>query len=134
MSVTSGCWNVSLWVSHASKLQVSVGMCLALRVLGYRPSWLYLPICIWVTGHSVRASGDLGVCVCYLHGGVSFLFSVVCPPPFYPSLCPSFPEAPLLRTLLGSVCQCLYMAASQAKCVTALAEMAQRGLSLCASS
>lgn len=92
-------------------------------------------ICLSVCGSLVILLVPVVICV-----SVSPVCELVCPsfslwcfhhPPTL-SLCPSFPEAPLLGTLLGSVCRCLGMAASQAKCVTALAERAQRGLSLCA--
>lgn len=59
-----------LWVldflsvgQYTYSLHVSMGMHLALHALGCRPSWPYLPIFMWVTGHSVSVSGDLGVCV-----------------------------------------------------------------------
>lgn len=70
---------------------------------------------------------------------VSFLFSVVHSPPCYPAYSFAlafFLVAPLLGTLLEGlhVNICAWRPRRQAKCVTALAEMAQRGLSLRASS
>lgn len=112
-------------ISHASNMRVSVGMCLAIRVSGC--------ICpsVW---------GSVVICQCkWQLGCLSLVCMAVCPsftprcvcyPPALPtlSLCPSFSAALLLGTLLGSARQCL----SQAKRVTALAEMAQRGLNVCA--
>lgn len=138
-SVTSGCWTLSLWVSHTYNLHVSVGTCLALHVLGCRPGCPYLPIFMWATGHFVSASGDwVSVSSC-LGDPVSFLFTVVHSPPFYPAYSFTlafFLVAPLLGILLEGlhVNICAWRPRRQAKCVTALADMAQRGLSLCASS